>query len=94
MLFRSDWGSTEGRWANSFRLAHEQDGRGWEEMARVLVWSQRDSFWQGNILSAKKFREKYDQLHAQMVRGAVSSREQLRGDDIRQEADRLRGQGL
>lgn len=60
-------------WANAFRLAHNQDGRSWEDLKEVLAWSQRDPFWQANILSAAKLREKFDQLKARMPK-AVRAR--------------------
>jgi hypothetical protein len=31
-----------------------------------MRWCQRDLFWQGNILSTAKFREKFDQLELKM----------------------------
>ena len=33
---------------------------------QVLAWSQDSEFWQGNILSMPKFREKFDTLKHQM----------------------------
>lgn len=53
-------------WANEFRLLVKRDGRGIEEVKEVLVWSQDDSFWKGNILSAAKFREQYPKLRLKM----------------------------
>lgn len=38
------------------------DNRPFQQAAEVLVWCQTDQFWRSNILSMKKFREKYDQL--------------------------------
>jgi len=49
-------------WANDFRLLVEKDGRSVQEVREVLVWSQEDPFWRGNILSASKLREKFPQL--------------------------------
>ena len=54
-------------WANVVRLMREQDNRNYTDMGKVFVWARKDSFWQGNILSAKKFREKYDTLNSQMI---------------------------
>src|SRR5665648_564553 len=36
------------------------------EIKEVIRWCQKDSFWQGNILSPGKLREKYDQLTMRM----------------------------
>lgn len=53
-------------WANEFRLMRERDNREPQEIKDVIDWCQADPFWQGNILSAKKLREKFDQLTIQM----------------------------
>ena len=55
-------------WADAFDKCNRLDGRSWDDISRVLKFSQDDSFWQGNILSGKKFREKYLQLASQMQR--------------------------
>lgn len=53
-------------WANDFRLMREKDSREPQEIKDVIDWCQTDPFWQGNILSPKKLREKFDQLTIQM----------------------------
>ncbi|MEG7877449.1 phage replisome organizer N-terminal domain-containing protein [Bacillus cereus group sp. Sample62] len=53
-------------WANEFRLIRERDNREPQEIKDVIDWCQADAFWQGNILSPKKLREKFDQLTIQM----------------------------
>ncbi|MED1565767.1 hypothetical protein [Bacillus paramycoides] len=53
-------------WANEFRLMREKDNRELQEIKDVIDWCQADPFWQGNILSPKKLREKFDQLTIQM----------------------------
>ncbi|MFY0166596.1 hypothetical protein P3K79_24410 [Bacillus anthracis] len=53
-------------WANDFRLIREKDNRELQEIKDVIDWCQADPFWQGNILSPKKLREKFDQLTIQM----------------------------
>ncbi|PFS53502.1 hypothetical protein COK41_28980 [Bacillus cereus] len=53
-------------WANDFRLMRERDNREAQEIKDVIDWCQADPFWQGNILSPKKLREKFDQLTIQM----------------------------
>lgn len=55
------------QWANTVRLMIEQDNRTCEEVTAVIDWCQRDNFWQNNILSADKLREKFDQLQAKMT---------------------------
>lgn len=54
------------RWANTFRLMLERDGRQAERVAAVIDWCQADNFWRSNILSADKLREKFDRLELQM----------------------------
>ena len=55
------------RWAADFDKCHRIDGYGWKHIMNVLMFSQRDSFWQCNILSGKKFRAKFDMLHIRMM---------------------------
>lgn len=54
------------RWADAFDKCHRLDGHEWDEIKYVLKFSQEDTFWQTNILSGQKFREKYVQLLAKM----------------------------
>lgn len=56
------------KWANDIRLAHERDHRDYEKLDRLVDWSQDNSFWQANILSAGKLRKQYDTLMGQAVR--------------------------
>lgn len=51
-------------WADDFRKLHDLDGRSREAIAHVIDFATSDSFWQVNILSAGKLREKFDQLEA------------------------------
>ncbi|WP_144508082.1 DNA replication protein DnaD [Bacillus mycoides] len=53
-------------WSNDFRLMREKDKRDLQEIKDVIDWCQADPFWQGNILSPKKLRERFDQLTIQM----------------------------
>ncbi|WP_312560896.1 hypothetical protein [Anaerospora sp.] len=54
------------QWANTIRLMIEQDNRSVREIETVIDWCQKDVFWQSNILSADKLREKFDQLQGKM----------------------------
>lgn len=58
-------------WADEFRKMHEIDKRDKQDIRDVIDWATQDSFWQANILSAKKLREKFDTLQAQMNRKVV-----------------------
>ena len=49
-------------WADDIRKMVELDGRKPQQVQGMIDWSQSDEFWKTNILSAKKLREKYDQM--------------------------------
>ena len=53
-------------WAMHIERIHRLDGFDWDTIADVLEFSQKDPFWQKNILSGKTFREKFIQLLAKM----------------------------
>lgn len=53
-------------WANEVRLMRERDKRTDEQIRSVFEWANQDDFWQSNILSPAKLREKFDQLTIQM----------------------------
>lgn len=53
-------------WCKHVDLMLRVDKRTPKEIQDIIVFSQRDSFWMGNILSTKKLREKFDQLTAKM----------------------------
>ena len=56
-------------WAAEADRLHRIDGQSWDEIEKVLRWSQRDSFWKQNILSMGKLRQKWNQLQAKMNGG-------------------------
>lgn len=49
-------------WEREARLLIDKDGRTVEQIKWVIDWVQRDTFWQPNILSMPKLREKFDQV--------------------------------
>lgn len=51
-------------WTDAIRLLTDADGRDPVEIERIIRWCQADGFWQRNILSAPKLREKFTQLVA------------------------------
>lgn len=75
-------------WADAFDKCHRLDGYEWDEIGKVLKFSQEDPFWQQNILSGKKFREKYLQLLSKMMArsdsGAKPSASSAAMDDLKQ----------
>ncbi|MDG0791940.1 hypothetical protein OMP38_14565 [Cohnella ginsengisoli] len=61
-------------WADDMRKLIESDGREPIHIARVIEWVVKDTFWSGNILSAKTLREKWDKLVIQMERGGSNAK--------------------
>jgi len=53
-------------WAKHIDLMLRVDKRTPEEIEQVIRWCQKDPFWQVNILSTRKLREKFDQLALKM----------------------------
>lgn len=61
-------------WTDAIRLLIDVDGRDPQEVERVIRWCQADGFWQRNILSAPKLREKFTQLVAAAGQGGPGLR--------------------
>lgn len=55
------------RWAADFDKCNRINKRSWDDIADVLHFSQKNTFWRKNIRSGKKFREKYDRLLIEMT---------------------------
>lgn len=58
-------------WRRQARLMIDNDKRDLSKALNLIEWCQKDSFWQGNVLSMPKFRQQYDQL-------ALKAREEWR----------------
>lgn len=58
------------RWAADFDKCNRIDKHSWEDISDVLRFSQKNAFWRKNILSGKKFREKYERLLIEMTEEA------------------------
>lgn len=58
------------RWAADFDKCNRIDGYDWWDISDVLRFSQQSPFWRKNILSGKKFREKYERLLIEMTEEA------------------------
>mgnify|MGYP000583389086 CR=1 FL=1 len=72
------------KWANTIRLMRERDGLNHDEMAAVFTWANNDHFWSSNILSADKFRSKWNTLFAQSTKkpkNQVNNSEDWNDDD-------------
>jgi uncharacterized protein YdaU (DUF1376 family) len=61
-------------WARNIDLMLRVDGRLPEDIERVIRWCQADNFWQNNILSTGKLREKFDALMLK-AGGAVQTKQ-------------------
>lgn len=64
-------------WANDIRLLSERDGKSHPEIIDLFEWANQDRFWQANILSPRKLREKWDVLVLQRNRQAKPRRDNL-----------------
>jgi hypothetical protein len=53
-------------WAKHIDRMIRIDHRGGEDIRRVIDFCQSDTFWQDNVLSTQKLREKYDTLAGKM----------------------------
>ena len=53
-------------WAKHIDLMIRIEKRSIADIQRIIDWCQQDSFWQNNILSTSKLREKFDQLKLKM----------------------------
>lgn len=53
-------------WSNDVRLMRSNDQRTPREICEVFKWANEDQFWQSNILSPSKLREKYTALKTKM----------------------------
>lgn len=76
------------KWANVFRLLIERDERDLEEVKEILIWCQEDDFWQGNILSAAKFRKQYGQLRLKKNKSQPKIKFTSRGKELKHKIDR------
>ena len=54
------------KWTSEFDKIHRLDKREWGEIKSVLYWTRNNKFWKSVILSASKFRDKYETLYSQM----------------------------
>lgn len=65
-------------WHKAMRLLMTKDGpdgKGWtpDKIELIIRWALADDFWQANIRSAPKLREKFDQLRAARNRNLSAS---------------------
>ena len=61
-----DPGKASEKWAKDLEKLHRIDKQSWDDIQKVLLWSQKDAFWSSNILSGASLRKQFDRLTAQM----------------------------
>ena len=54
------------KWSDDFRKIVEIDDRDKHEVAMLIKWVQKDSFWMANVLSPAKLKKQYDSLIMRM----------------------------
>lgn len=67
------------RWSEDVDKMIRLDNREPQDIQHVIEFAATDSFWKANILSAKKLRDKYDQLYLKMNQGNGLSERQPKG---------------
>lgn len=55
------------KWAKHIDLLIRVNNKSPTEIRAVIIWAKKDPFWQANIMSTKKLREKYDTLNARRL---------------------------
>jgi len=56
------------KWVTTMERMLRIDDRSFEEIEGAIKWSQKDEFWQGNILSPDKLRKHFDRMRIQAQR--------------------------
>ena len=74
-------------WHKAMDRLMRLDGYAPEQIQQVIDWSQQDEFWQGNILSAAKLREKFDPLKTRMFNQRQTVGPQTATDRVRNIAE-------
>ena len=59
---------------DAMRLMLDRDGHTLTQVTKAIQWCQRDEFWRGNILSASKLRDKYEQLRLAAQRTSATEK--------------------
>lgn len=72
------------KWADVIRLMEEKDDRTIKQIEYVINWLPSSEFWFGNIRSAKKLREKFDNLKFE-IKKETSNQKRMKKPFIREE---------
>lgn len=68
------------KWHDAARLMLDRDKRDPQQAAELIQWAQANTFWQSNVLSMVKFRDKYDTLRLQAERERANPLRRAVGD--------------
>lgn len=74
---------------SAMRRLIDIDGYSPDAVARIIRWCQADSFWKGNIMSAAKLREKFEQLRLHANRQREERQGRSRADEATDFIQRL-----
>jgi len=62
-------------WANHIEKLRRIDGRTYVQIEFMVRWTQNDSFWQQNILSTAKLRDKFNDLIPKVKAAAIKNQQ-------------------
>jgi hypothetical protein len=82
------------KWKNEARLllatGRNGDGRPYAEAVSLIRWCQADAFWNSNIMSMPKFRQRYDRLRLQAQNGGADLGNRFHAEQLQLERARER----
>lgn len=64
------------QWADHIRKMISVDKRDADEISKIIILCQEDNFWQNNILSTAKLREKFDMLCLKLLKNRPMSQKE------------------
>lgn len=83
------------QWAKDIDLAMRLDGRTEQELIDCIRWiyTEQGAFWQKNILSGKKLRDKFDQMNMQVITKQPTKKEKAMNNLDMLKANAMRKDG-
>ena len=70
-------------WSKHIDLMIRIDKRDVDEIEHIIKWSQKDEFWQDNILSTNKLRKQYDQLYLKAIKNNPRFKAKSKGNTLK-----------
>lgn len=82
-------------WAKDIDLAMRRDGRTETQLIDCINWiySDQGAFWQKNILSGKKLREKFDQMNMQVITAQPTAKQKKLSSEAQTMVNVMRKRG-